>query len=403
MRPIDVEVAGVWRDRVRVGSIRRSTAGSAFEYDEAFFEEHRSRPGGVALHLPWGRRIHETHGVNLHPYFAGLLPEGLRLRRLVARIKTSEDDLLSLLLAAGGDTIGDLSVLAEGQEPDEPGPTSTWQPEQVLFSQLFEKSLEGAEPEPVVPGVQEKISASTISFPVVASKRASFILKLNPPDKPGLVENEAWFMGMARACGLRVAETRLVADRGGNSGLLVRRFDRAWSPEEGRLTRIHQEDACQFLNRYPADKYRLSCREIAEGIAEFSLAPIPEIARFLRLVAFSYVIANGDLHAKNVSLLADGPDGGLRLAPAYDLLSTLPYGDDRMALRFEGRDTRLRRKDFLAFGARFGVREAATVSLLNDLCTKAARWVVRVDEIGLEQRKTAWLRRTMEKRLADLA
>jgi hypothetical protein len=50
------------------------------------------------------------------------------------------------------------------------------------------------------------------------------------------------------AGGLATAETRLVFDRDGRSGLLVTRFDR----RAGR--RLHQEDACQLLDRYPADK-----------------------------------------------------------------------------------------------------------------------------------------------------
>ena len=84
--PTEVERADVWRESSRVGTLARTSHGSFFEYDE----------------------------VNLPPFFAGLLPEGLRLRALVQRVKTSEDDLFSLLLAAGADTVGDLSVVAQG-------------------------------------------------------------------------------------------------------------------------------------------------------------------------------------------------------------------------------------------------------------------------------------------------
>lgn len=43
------------------------------------------------------------------------------------------------------------------------------------------------------------------------------------------------------------------------------------------------------------------------------------------------LIGNGDAHAKNFSLLHH-PSGALGLAPLYDLLSTLYYGDDRLAM-----------------------------------------------------------------------
>lgn len=73
-----------------------------------------------------------------------------------------------------------------------------------------------------------------------------------------------------------------------------------------------------------------------------------------------------------------------------------------MALKFEGRDDNLRRRDFIAFGERFGVRGAAVEAMLDRLCADALPWVGRVGEIGLDARKTSSLQRTMRKRLVDL-
>ncbi|MCP3136868.1 type II toxin-antitoxin system HipA family toxin [Pyxidicoccus xibeiensis] len=406
MRPTDVQVADVWRETKRVGSITRTPRGSVFEYDESFFAQHSRQEGGLAVHLPYVQRRVETWGTNLHTYFAGLLPEGLRLRVLVQRVKTSEDDLLSLLIAAGTDTIGDLSVVPHGEQPPALSPhAERWKPDAVLFKELFEQSLsrmgEGAD-EPVIPGVQEKVSASIISFPLLPSGRHAYILKLNPDDKPQLVQNEHFFMRMAKACGLKVATTQLIHDREKNPGLLVKRFDRVWLKEEKRFRRLHQEDACQFLNMYPADKYRIPCSDIAEGIRETCAAPIPEMARFLLLLAFSYLIGNGDLHAKNVSILADGPAGGFRLSPAYDVLTTLPYGDRHMSLQFEGRNDNLKRAHFVAFGKRYGVNEGAVIKLLDKLCDVAESWMERLEEAGFDERKTRLLRDTMKKRLDEL-
>jgi serine/threonine-protein kinase HipA len=120
-------------------------------------------------------------------------------------------------------------------------------------------------------------------------------------------------------------------------------------------------------------------------------------------VAFSYLVANGDLHAKNVSLHTSPDDGRVELTPAYDVLSSLPYGDRSMALSFDGRDDNLKRAAFVAFGERHGVRRAATVAILDELCDVAPEWIARVAEIGLEPRKTADLTRVMKKRRGDLA
>ncbi|MBI3185252.1 MAG: HipA domain-containing protein [Myxococcales bacterium] len=400
-----IETVDVFRDDLKVGALSRTRLGSIFEYDAAFLSSLEGREGGVAVHLPYAQRRFETFGVNLHPFFAGLLPEGLRLEAVVSRVKTSADDLLSILIASGADCVGDVAVIAAGESIAAGMEEARAPLEEVLFADLFERSLARAgEPgvEPTIPGVQEKVSASMISFPVhIAGRREAHFLKLNPPGKPRLVENEAFFMSMAQACGMETAKVKLVYDRERNPGLLVTRFDRKWSRELRRLVRIHQEDACQFLDRYPAEKYRLSCREIAEGLSVCA-APIPETARLIRLIAFSYLIGNGDLHGKNVSVAALGPRAELRLTPAYDLLSTFPYGDRHMALKLEGRDDGLTGRYFLAFGARLGVKEPAVQKLLEDLYERSEPWIERIGEIGLAERKTEDLRRLMRKRREEL-
>jgi serine/threonine-protein kinase HipA len=92
----------------------------------------------------------------------------------------------------------------------------------------------------------------------------------------------------------------------------------------------------------------VSSSDIAEAL-DATTAPIAARAAFVRLLAFSYLIGNGDLHAKNVSVVDSG--AGWVFSPAYDLLATLPYGDRTMALMFEGRLDTFRRKHFLAFDA----------------------------------------------------
>lgn len=394
--------AVVLRDGERVGTIERTHTGATFRYTEEFFRAHASEPGGIARHLPYRVREVETRGFNLHPFFAGLLPEGLRLRALVRRAKTSEDDLLTLLVAAGTDTVGDIAVARPDAEAALATPTfERLSAERVRFADLWRNAIGEVGDGTPIPGVQEKVSPAMISFPIAGvTARSGYILKLNPPHLPRLVENEAFFMRAALACGVPAARTWLVHDRDGAAGLLVERFDRRWDRSAKRLVGLHVEDACQLLDRYPADKYAVSTREVAEAL-EATSAPVVARAALLGLVAFSYCICNGDLHAKNVSVVDSA--AGLVLAPAYDLLATLPYGDRSMALPFEGRDKNLRRKDFVAFGGRFGVGERAVVSMLDRLLATVPKLLLRLGEIGLERRKEEDLRRTMAKRMADLS
>ena len=386
--------ATVWRGESRVGRLERTAEGGTFTYDAALLADPPD--DGIAFRLPFARQSFDTRGTNLHPFFAGLLPEGIRLRALEERVKTSRDDLLSLLAAAGADCVGDVSISIDDVPPTGAVPTlDKVRFEDIDFAELFRASIAGKRgAEPTVPGVQEKISAGMISFPIRSANKRDFILKLNPEKMPRLVENEHFFLAMARACGLEVARAELVHDGTGASGLLVERFDRAGK------TKIHQEDACQFLDRYPADKYALSSADIARGISELATAPLVAVAAWVRLVAFSYLVGNGDLHAKNVSLRRMGTR--VEPTPAYDLLSSLPYGDRKMALKLEGRDDNIKRKHLVAFGERFGIRPRATEGMLDELCDESARWWPRVGEIGLDPRKTADLARVMQKRREDL-
>jgi len=399
--------AGVWRGDDRVGTISRTAVGAVFEYDDAFLARRPAGEDGIALRLPYVRKRFETSGVNLHPFFAGLLPEGLRLRAMVRLAKTSEDDLLSLLVAVGGDVVGDVAVGPENLAPADATPEADVERTQdVLFADLFARSLGRLEAPGrgwSVAGVQPKVSAARLAFPVRTKRgAASSILKLGAPEFPRIVENEAFFLDAARDCGLATPEFRVVRDREKNAGLLVSRFDRVAGARGAPPRRVHQEDACQILDRYPADKYRLTLREIADGLADACAAPVVAAAWLLRVQAFSFAVANGDLHAKNVSVLRDPATGRVMPTPAYDLVSTLPYGDDRMALAMDGRDKNLRRRDFLAFGARVGVRGPATAAILDEVIAGLAPWTKRLAEIGFDAKKTAHLRRTIERRLDAL-
>ncbi len=77
------ESASVYRGKSLTGKIIRTKTGSIFQYDEHFLNsmnvQQRELEKGIAFNLPYSQSKIETQGVNLHPFFAGILPEGLRL------------------------------------------------------------------------------------------------------------------------------------------------------------------------------------------------------------------------------------------------------------------------------------------------------------------------------------
>ncbi|WP_267887471.1 HipA N-terminal domain-containing protein [Mycolicibacter sinensis] len=104
-----------------------------------------------------------TAGGAVPPFFAGLLPEGVRLGVVTSSTKTSADDHLTLLLAIGADTLGNIRVLPAGVPPLLPPPL--FEPERDNdFHVVFAKLTGSIEADPVGwAGVQPKVGAGVIS------------------------------------------------------------------------------------------------------------------------------------------------------------------------------------------------------------------------------------------------
>jgi serine/threonine-protein kinase HipA len=405
---VAVDKADVYKAGQLAGQLRRDGDDVVFEYGTDYINEAAAPP--VAVTLPKsGSPVRATAGA-VPPFFAGLLPEGARLQAVTAAARTSVDDHLTLLLVVGADAIGDVQVVPAGQLPADP--PSLLDPARATmedFAAVFARAT-STDPEQLdriaLPGVQVKVSAAMVSTPI-GTTTGPAILKLNPTGYPRLVENEHFFLAMADGCGLPIPSHHLLRDHAGRTGLLVERFDRLL-PRTGPLHRFAQEDACQVLGRYPAAKYRLSLQEVAIGLAAAVEAaggsrPLA-LLRILETAAFSYLIGNGDLHGKNLSI-RQAPSGLWEVTPAYDLLSTQPYLSwrDPMSLPLYGRANRLTRRWWLDAAARLGLADRAITRALDRIVAAAEPWSVRLDEIGLDDRSTERLRELIATRSGELA
>jgi serine/threonine-protein kinase HipA len=89
--------------------------------------------------------------------------------------------------------------------------------------------------------------------------------------------------------------------------LLIERYD---IPDRTQLeasgaTLFLQEDACSLLSLRRDQKYDTSLERVAAALISAGVDVDGEqgMPQFLRLVVFSWIVGNGDLHAKNVSIL----------------------------------------------------------------------------------------------------
>jgi serine/threonine-protein kinase HipA len=157
----------------------------------------------------------------------------------------------------------------------------------------------------------------------------------------GTTENEAFVMRLAAAVGLEVAPVELRTAEG-RPFLLVGRYDRR-RDEAGFVRRLHQEDFCQALGVLPETKYAgeggPTFKECFDLVRRISARPAVDVLKLLDAAIFNLIVGNADAHGKNFSILygEDGP----RLAPLYDLLSTIAYPElaPKMAMRLGKRAT----------------------------------------------------------------
>lgn len=336
------DVAGVWVNDTLAARIVKQDGVNAFSYVEGYAEAGGS---AVATTLPLGKEVATPSGA-LPPFFTGLLPEGRRLSALRANLKASLDDELALLLAVGGNTVGNVSVLPWGQRPRELPPLLDVQDGHGDFTALLDPAAE--HDAHALAGVQEKASARSLALPV----RGDAILKVSPREFPNVVENEstclAAFRSMPSARG-RVAESQVVHDSQGRTGLVVSRFDGHF-PQKCPV-----EDAAQLLGVYPAEKYNVSFEEVCDAVLGVVAAPLVAARGLAQQLAFAWLSGNGDLHAKNLSVMDRGR--GFELTPVYDIPSTVPYGDTSLALAVRGSTSGLSYKKFNAFASELGLPE----------------------------------------------
>jgi len=191
--------------------------------------------------------------------------------------------------------------------------------------------------------------------------------------------NEHLCLRAARIAGLRAATSRVTAF-GGERAIVVERYDR-YPLGGGQVGRIHQEDMCQALGLPPTSKYQSEGGPTPEQIVELLRRAVGppvaavEVDRFVDALALNWLIAGTDAHAKNYSVLL--VRGQTRLAPLYDVASSLPYEDMylprlRLAMKVgsEYRVAAITGRHWRAFAEQNGLDPDRTVERIDELAAR---------------------------------
>jgi serine/threonine-protein kinase HipA len=296
----------------------------------------------------------------LPPVLQMNLPEGYLLQVLQEQfgphIGASSVALLSVI---GRNMVGRLQVAAPGAPLAEPpraievsailkGDNS----EQAFAELVRQHATSG------VSGVVPKfLDAAQEASPLAPHKKASLltrrhIVKGASRQLPFVALNEHLCMQVAARV-MPTAKTEISDD---GQALVVHRFD---VDEQGQA-RWGMEDFCALLGLRPSAKYDTTWERIARAVRDHvpganRLATFRQLAQQLLL---SHALRNADGHAKNLALLYSSR-ADVRLAPAYDLLTTgvyAGYQHNPPAISFSGKKTWLPGKNLQRFiAATFGV------------------------------------------------
>jgi serine/threonine-protein kinase HipA len=160
------------------------------------------------------------------------------------------------------------------------------------------------------------------------------IVKGSSAKQPFIALNEHLCMEAARRTGFDAARTQ-VSDDG--RVLVVERFD----IDPLTLQRFGFEDCCSLLGLDPDKKYDSTWERVARLTREWVPPTLLVHSREQMAVTLLLTMAlgNADCHSKNVAFMYSGLDD-IRVAPVYDMLTTLAYdqyADNPPGMYIDGR------------------------------------------------------------------
>lgn len=186
---------------------------------------------------------------------------------------------------------------------------------------------------------------------------------------------EGAMLELARACGIRSAEHRLVTIAG-QTILLVKRFDRLLLAD-GALRRFRMVSAKTVLRARDGvtNRETWSYLRLADELQRWVGDPHADRQELFRRIVFNALISNLDDHPRNHALIA--PSNEWQLSPAYDLTPSPVRSLDRRDLALElGQQGRwANRANLLSECERFGFEYEEAAALIDGMKTVVqGRW-----------------------------
>lgn len=286
-------------------------------------------------------------------FFEGLLPEGFTRRSVAQWMHVDENDYLSILQGLGRECLGALCITEADEEV-----TASYEP--ITEQQVRELAAEGAVKS------AELVTRSHLSLTGASGKvglyydevhdawylpwgtaPSTHIVKQSHVHLEGIVTNEQLSLLTAARCGIEIPHSFIINTGNGAENEVLfatQRYDRVFAEKPKNIdllpcpNRLHQEDFAQAMGIPAAEKYEHGQKGYMRGMFDilrrYSSDPIADTLRLWDILVFDYLIGNTDAHIKNFSLLYSPNQSTVRLAPAYDIVSTVIYKESTRDMAF---------------------------------------------------------------------
>ena len=336
---------------VHVGSIFGERSEEAyFRYDSEYLSSEHAAAISCSLPLqesPFSPAVTRA-------FFDGLLPEGFTRRSVASQLHVEETDYLAILSALGRECIGAIRIVID----DDTQEASSY--ERLTVERLHALAAGDASYSASMmtgsrlslAGASGKVGlyydeSSDAWYQPHGLAPSTHIVKQSHVRLSQIVLNEQLCMLTAGNLGIEVPESFIVKDGSGGDSVLfaTERFDRFFPNDAETVNglpkpyRLHQEDFAQALGIPSEKKYEVGndryLQRMTTLLRSISDDPIADIKRLFERVIIHCMIGNADAHLKNYSLLYHDGLQHVRLAPAYDILSTVLYSETTRDMSFQ--------------------------------------------------------------------
>lgn len=334
--PVSVEINGI---QTQVGTIRGETVTDArFAYDREYIAAGLPQ---ISLHLPVSEYSFSPEETKI--FFEGLLPEGFARKSVAEWIHASEEDYLTILETLGAECLGAIRI-AQDSEFMSGYEKLSMEEVKALAAEGVSKSTElVTQAHLSLTGASGKVGLyyddDTDSWYMPHGDAPStHIVKQSHVRLSGIVTNEQLSLQAASELGIEIPESSIINIGDGRDDEILfatKRYDRIINCESKMVDglrcpfRLHQEDFAQAMGIPAQGKYEKGEKgylgEMFRIIRSSCADPITDQLKLWDILVYDFLVGNTDNHIKNLSLIYSADLRSIRLAPAYDIVSTAIY------------------------------------------------------------------------------